>query len=126
MPLIPLLERFAGLNDPRQTAKVLYPLPAIMLLSLAATIAEADDFVEATLWGAEHLAFLRQFYPYKKGIPSHDTLSHVFAALDPELFRACFLAWLIPTSWRSTARLRRPSQASCASKDHTLALKGGG
>ena len=94
MPSIPLLERLAGLKDPRQSAKVLYPLAEIMLLSLAATIAGADDFVETTLWGAEHLDFLRQFYPYEKGIPSHDTLSDVFAALDPELFRACFLAWV--------------------------------
>jgi len=94
MPSIPLLERLAGLKDPRQAAKVLFPLPEIMLLSLAATIAGADDFVETTLWGAEHLDFLRQFYRYEKGIPSHDTLSDVFAALDPELFRACFLAWV--------------------------------
>jgi hypothetical protein len=32
-------------------------LPEILLLVLAATIAGADDFVETTLWGAEHLAF---------------------------------------------------------------------
>jgi DDE_Tnp_1-associated len=38
------------------------------------------------------LAFLRRFYRYQSGIPSHDTLYGVFAALDPELFKACFLA----------------------------------
>ena len=61
---------------------------------LSATIAGADDFVETTLWGTEHLAFLRRFYRYESGIPSHDTLCDVFAALDPELFKACFLAWI--------------------------------
>ena len=60
---------------------------------LAATIAGADDFVETTLWGTEHL-FLRRFYRYDSGIPSHDTLCDVFAALDPELFKSCFLAWI--------------------------------
>ena len=50
--------------------------------------------METTLWGAEHLAFLRRFYRYENGIPSHDTLCDVFAALDPELFKACFLAWI--------------------------------
>ena len=74
-------------STPRcQHAKVLYPLPEILLLVLAATLAGADDFVETTLWGTEHLAFLRRFYPYDSGIPSHDTLCDVFAALDPELF----------------------------------------
>ena len=91
---VALLEHFAALRDPRQHAKVLYPLPEILLLALSATIAGADDFVETALWGAEHLAFLRRFYRYESGIPSHDTLCDVFAALDPELFKACFLAWI--------------------------------
>ena len=66
----PLLDHFAALSDPRQHAKVLYPLPEILLLVLAATIAGADDFVETTLWGTEHLAFLRRFYRYDGGILS--------------------------------------------------------
>jgi hypothetical protein len=37
---------------------------------------------------------LKRFYRYESGIPSHDTLCDVFAALDPELFKACFLAWI--------------------------------
>jgi predicted transposase YbfD/YdcC len=36
--------------------------------------------------------FLRRFLPYANGIPSHDTLCDVFAAVDPELFKSCFLA----------------------------------
>jgi predicted transposase YbfD/YdcC len=92
--IVPLLDRFAALSDPRQSAKVLYPLSEILLLVLSATLAGADDFVEVTLWGVEHLAFLRRFYRYEKAIPSHDTLCDVFAALDPELFKACFVSWI--------------------------------
>lgn len=91
---VALLDHFAALKDPRQRAKVLYPLPEILLLVLSATLAGADDFVETTVWGAEHLAYLRRFYPYDAGIPSHDTLCDVFAALDPELFKSCFMAWI--------------------------------
>lgn len=94
MPPLPLLERLAALKDPRQAGKVLYPLPEIMLLALSATLSGADDFVETVLWGEEHMDFLRGFYPYAKGIPSHDTLTDVFAALDPVLFGECFLAWV--------------------------------
>src|SRR5215208_59560 len=89
-----LLERFAALEDTRQAAKVLYPLPEILLLLLSATLAGADDCVEIELWGREQLAFLRRFLPYKHGIPSHDTLTGVLAALDPALFKACFVGWV--------------------------------
>jgi predicted transposase YbfD/YdcC len=88
-----LLARFATLEDPRQTAKVLYPLPEILLLLLSATLAGADDCVEIEFWGKEQLAFLRRFLPYQHGIPSHDTLTGVLAALDPGLFKACFVSW---------------------------------
>jgi predicted transposase YbfD/YdcC len=89
-----LLDHLAGLKDPRQQAKVLYPLPEIIMLLLCATLAGADDFVEIALWGNEHLAFLRRFCPYEHGIPSHDTVGEVIAALDPELFKTCFLSWV--------------------------------
>src|SRR3954466_14145136 len=89
-----LLDHFSALQDPRQQAKVLYPLPEILLLLLCATLAGADDVVEIALWGDEHLAFLRRFLPCEHGVPSHDTLGEVIAALDPELFKACFAAWV--------------------------------
>jgi predicted transposase YbfD/YdcC len=88
------LSHFASLRDPRQPGKVLYPLLEILLLLLCATIAGADDFVEVALWGDEHLDFLRRFLPYRRGIPSHDVLCDVIAAIDPEAFKTCFLAWV--------------------------------
>ena len=42
----PFLAHFSALRDPRQSAKVLYPLPEILLLLLCGTISGADDFVE--------------------------------------------------------------------------------
>ena len=91
---ISLLDHFSTLKDPRQTWKIVYPLPEILLLVLAATLAGADDFVEVRLWGRQHLPFLRRFLPFRSGIPSHDTLNDVVNALDPELFQRCFSSWV--------------------------------
>ena len=103
---VPFLEQFAALRDPRQAAKVLYPLPELLLLLLCGTISGADDFVELTLWGEEHLAFLRGFLPFTRGIPSHDTLCEVIAAVDPTVFKTCFTRWV--------ERLRMPGPETIA------------
>src|SRR3982750_4523521 len=66
-----LLDRFAALEDPRQAAKVLHPLPEILLLLLCATPAGADDVTEVALWGEENPAFPRRFLPCRRGIASH-------------------------------------------------------
>ena len=94
-PALPsFLSHFAALRDPRQAAKVLYPLAEILLLMLCATISGADDFVEIHLWGCERRDFLRRFLPFEHGIPSHDTLCDVIAAIDPTLFKTCFMTWV--------------------------------
>ena len=94
MSSVSLLDHFSALEDPRQSWKVVYPLPEIMLLVLCATISGMEDFVEIRLWGQERMDFLRRFLPYKRGLPSHDTLNDVMNALDAELFKSCFTAWV--------------------------------
>jgi predicted transposase YbfD/YdcC len=89
-----LLDHFSALRDPRQRWRVLYPLPEILLLVLCATLSGMEDFVEIRLWGDERLDFLRRFLPYERGLPAHDTLNDVINALDADLFKACFAAWV--------------------------------
>lgn len=94
-PVTPsLIEHFAALEDPRQSWKVLYPLPEVLLLVLCGTLAGAEDFVEIRRWGAVNLGFLRRFLPYAADVPSHDTLNDVVNAIDGELFAQCFSAWV--------------------------------
>ena len=45
-PKIPLLVHFSGLPDPRQSAKIMFPLEEVVLLVVCATVAGADDLVE--------------------------------------------------------------------------------
>ncbi|MFL6727912.1 MAG: ISAs1 family transposase [Sphingomicrobium sp.] len=91
---VSFLDHFSALSDPRQQWRVIYPLPEIMLLVLCATLSGMEDFVEIKLWGEQRLDFLRRFLPYERGIAAHDTLNDVINALDPELFKACFIAWV--------------------------------
>jgi len=91
---VDILDCYSALDDPRQRTKVVYPLPEILLLVLCGVMAGADDFSEITRWGKLHVAFLRRFLPYREGIPSHDTVNAVIAALDGEAFRDAFVSWV--------------------------------
>ena len=70
---ISLLEHFSALSDPRQSWKVVYPLPEILLTVLCATMSGADDFVEIALWGKTKIDFLRRFLAFKnEGVARHE------------------------------------------------------
>lgn len=84
---------FEEVPEPRQKAKVLYPLPELLLCCLVAVLCGAEGWVEVEEYGEAKLEFLRRFLPFAHGIPSHDTFSDVFNALDRERFKAAFIAW---------------------------------
>lgn len=88
-----LIDSFAELEDKRSDRNTLYPIEEIMLLAICGAISGADDFVALEAFGQSKLDWLRGFLPYKRGIPSHDTLGRVFAQITPSDFERCFRAW---------------------------------
>lgn len=88
-----LLDHFGDVGDPREAAKVKYPLPEVLFLVTCATIAGCDDYDEIGLWGDRHLEFLRGHAEYFFGTPKEDWLRVVLNRIDPALFEACFTAW---------------------------------
>jgi len=87
------LEFFEEVPEPRQKAKVLYPLSELLLCALVGVLCGAEGWVEVEEYCEAKLAFLQRFLPFAHGVASHDTFSDVFNALDPEGFKAAFIAW---------------------------------
>lgn len=85
---------FAELRDPRVAGRTSHRLLDIMFLTLCATICGMDDEEAIAEWGRARQDWLRQFVPLENGIPSHDTIGRVLAALNPTTFQACFLRWM--------------------------------
>jgi predicted transposase YbfD/YdcC len=84
---------FEGVPEPRQRAKVLYPLSELLLCCLVGVICGANGWVEIEEYCEAKLGFLRRFLAFEHGIASHDTFSDVFNALDREAFASAFIAW---------------------------------
>jgi DDE_Tnp_1-associated len=74
--------------------KTSHRLPDILFLTLCAVIGGMNDWEAIEEWGSARLDWLRQFVPLENGMPSHDTLGCVFAALDSVKFEACFVRWM--------------------------------
>ena len=64
MVVASLIEHFAALQGPRQSWKVLFPLPEVLLVVLCGTLAGAEDFVEIRRWGQMHHEFLRRLLSF--------------------------------------------------------------
>lgn len=89
-----LKECFEGLHDPRVIGRTAHNLTDILFLTLCAVLCGMDDWESVEDWGKERLTWLRQSVELENGIPSHDTISRVFAALDSATFQSCFIRWM--------------------------------
>jgi len=89
-----LVAHFRRLPDPRVRRTRRHALVDILVITLCAVICGADDWVAVAQFGHAKRKWFRGFLTLRHGVPSHDTFGRVFAALDPEAFKAAFLAWV--------------------------------
>lgn len=92
LPLFKL--HFGGIVDTRIGGRTHYPLDEIIFLCLTATISGMEIWDEIELFGDTRLSWLQKYFPYTKGIPSHDTLNRVMSIINPELFQKAFISWV--------------------------------
>ncbi|WP_346293798.1 ISAs1 family transposase [Sphaerothrix gracilis] len=89
-----LLAHFERLEDPRVEYLVEHRLIDIIALTICAVICGADSWVEIEAYGHSKAEWLKSFLSLPNGIPSHDTISRLFAMLDPDQLQNSFASWI--------------------------------
>jgi predicted transposase YbfD/YdcC len=116
-----IVEYFANIPDPRVKRTRQHSLVSILVLSLCAVICGADDFVAIEAFGKARRAWLRTFLDLPHGIPSHDTIGRVLAALNPAALGEAFRAWVLAVS-----RLTHGEVVAIDGKTLRRAIRGAG
>lgn len=89
-----ILTCFENLDDPRSHVNRLHVFGDVLVICIMAVIAGADGPQAIGIWADNNQAWLRKHLKLPNGIPSHDTLGRLLAALKPTAFQACFQDWI--------------------------------
>lgn len=92
-----LAAAFAGLPDPRRAASIVYPLPAILAMTVAALLAGCLSVLAIAEWGADQTPALLAALGFPTAqTPCQSTLQRLFAKLDGEALGAALTAVFAP------------------------------
>jgi predicted transposase YbfD/YdcC len=85
---------FSGLDDSRTGNACRHDLHDLLLIALCTFLCGGETCVDMAEFAEAKEEFLRGFMGLAGGLPSHDTFSRLFRALDRDQFRDCFQAFM--------------------------------
>ncbi|MGR3808413.1 ISAs1 family transposase [Pasteurella testudinis] len=86
-----LFRFFGQLEDPRKDINQKYPFLEIIFLTMSAVISGAEGWTDIKRFGEYHLAWLRQYLPFERGIPVDDTIARIVRRLSPVQLNDIFI-----------------------------------
>lgn len=91
---VSMVECFSEIEDPRSDHTKQHLLLDIICLSVLAVIAGAEGWEDIEQFGKDKREWLKKYLKLPNGVPSHDTISRVFRALNPDTFQEAFRSWV--------------------------------
>ncbi len=84
------------MKDPRTNRYncLKYPFEEILFLVISAALCGRTTWTGVESFAKGQLQWLRKFFPFQNGYPSHDTLGRIFSLLDNDQFGTFFIQWV--------------------------------
>ena len=89
-----LFEQFEILEDPRDIRGKKHKLVDIIIMSIYGFLCGFTDFDNMADFLSLQSDYFTNLLNLENGTPSHDTLSRVFASIDPKKFMELFIEWI--------------------------------
>lgn len=87
-------QHFEAIDDPRQSAKVTYPIFDVLFVTLCAVIAGARGWFDIREYADGHHDWFKEHGLLLNGVPVDDTFARIISRIKPELFQQCFISWM--------------------------------
>ncbi len=87
-------EHFGNMEDPRRDQGKRHQLLDIIAMTICAVIGGAEGWRDVELFVQCKYEWFQRFLDLPNGVPCPDTFARVFARIDPEQFRDCFMDWV--------------------------------
>jgi predicted transposase YbfD/YdcC len=89
-----IVSGFSQLSDPRSHINRRHIFGDLLVICIMAVVAGADGPEAIGTWAETNEAWLKKHLQLPHGVPSHDTIGRLLAALKPAAFQSCFEAWI--------------------------------
>ena len=89
-----LLKFSNDIVDQRNAKGQLYTLPELLLVIMSGLLAGSQNAEDIAYFGLAHQDWLRTFSAYKHGMPAHDAILRILAALNPAAVETLVRKWV--------------------------------
>lgn len=122
--ILEISRHFGKLEDPRSHINRKHLLGDVIVICVCAVLSGCDGPIAIGQWAKSKAAWLKEHLELPNGIPSHDTIGRLLAALKPAAFQACFASWVASIVEARERRLRQETEDPSLANHRHLAIDG--
>lgn len=85
---------FGDMRDERNQIRVRYPMQEVLFLVVCSVVSGYESNRAIEEFGKLKLAWLRNYFPFRNGIPFHETIGNIIGLLKTDVFESAFIKWV--------------------------------